>query len=151
MPGGGVFFLGNIPHRGANFPRKYSPGGENFLGNLGNIPPQGGHFPGGEDFVVHRHLIPALIPEHITGLHARLPHSFLGMNACVSSCLNVALFHTLCVSLMSFAYLLNYFPRAFLQPVTGRRPVDWCRNQMSAPYIHIKNNQSGWVYKYYLS
>ena len=27
LPGGGVFFIGNIPPRGANFPWKYSLGG----------------------------------------------------------------------------------------------------------------------------
>ena len=47
------------------------------------------------------------LPGHNSQLHARLPYGFLGMDACVTSRLNLALFHKLCVALMCFAYLFE--------------------------------------------
>ena len=46
-------------------------------------------------------------PGHSSQPHARLLHSFLGVYACVTSRLNVALFDMLCVSLMCFAYFFK--------------------------------------------
>ena len=61
LPGGGVFFLGNIPPGGGGeiFIGNIPPGGGEFPGKPRKFPSPppggGGHFPGGgEDFVVHR-------------------------------------------------------------------------------------------------
>ena len=84
-----------------------------------------------------RHLIPALntwVFRANTRRHARLSHNFLGMDALMTSQLKVALIRNVALicklrgSLMHLAYFLTYHTWAFLQPGTGRRPVDWCGN-----------------------
>ena len=35
------------------------------------------------------------------------------------------------------AYFLTCYPRVFVQPGIGRRPVVWCWNQMSVQYIQL--------------
>ena len=78
-------------------------------------------------------------PGHNKRPHARLPPSFLGLDAWMTSQLNVALIRKLRVSLMCLAYffyLLSIW--VFVQPLTGRRPIDWCRNLMSVLYYHYR-------------
>ena len=48
---------------------------------------------------------------------------------------NVALIRKLRVSLMCLAYFLTCYQWVFEQPDTGRRSVDWYRNQMSVLYL----------------
>ena len=67
-------------------------------------------------------------PGHNTQLHSQLPPSFLGMDAFMTSQLNVALKSKLRGSLMCLAYLLTCYPLVFVQPGISRRPVDWCRD-----------------------
>ena len=50
------------------------------------------------------------LPGHNSQPHSRLPHSSLGMDGCVTSRLNVALFQKLCETLVCFAYFLNSCP-----------------------------------------
>ena len=57
--------------------------------------------------------------------------------ACVPSKLNVTLICKLCGSLMCLAYFLTCSPWVFVQPGTGRCPVDRCRNYLSVPYRGI--------------
>ena len=67
-------------------------------------------------FIQCRHLIPALNAWAVgpdTRPYARLPHSFIGMVAWMSSQLNVALFCKLRGLLMCLAYLLTCFSRMF--------------------------------------
>ena len=49
-------------------------------------------------------------PEHNTRPHVRLPPSFLGMNAWMTSQLNVALIHKLRGSSICLAYFLTCYP-----------------------------------------
>ena len=49
--------------------------------------------------------------------------------------MDVALTHKLRGSLVSLAYFLTCCLCVFVQPGTGRRPVDWCRNYMSVLYL----------------
>ena len=55
----------------------------------------------------------------------RLPPSF---QAWVTSQRNVALSRKLRGSLMGLDHFLTCYPLVFVQPGTGRRPVDWCMN-----------------------
>ena len=61
---------------------------------------------------------------HNTRPHTRLPITFFGMDAWVTSQLNVAL---MCKLRESLAYFLTCYPWVFVQPGIGRCPVDWCR------------------------
>ena len=58
----------------------------------------------------------------------QLPPTFLGMDARITSHLNVALIRKLLGSLMFFAYILTCYLCMFVQPGTDKRPVDWWRN-----------------------
>ena len=60
-------------------------------------------------------------PGHNTRLHARLPHSFLCMDAWITSELNVDLITTPRGPLMCLAYFLTYHPYVCLCKLT---PVD---------------------------
>ena len=72
-------------------------------------------------------------PGHNTRPYARLLSlSFLGMGAWLASPMNVALISKLRESLIFLAYFLTCYPFMFVQPGTGRRPDDWCRN-----YMHV--------------
>ena len=64
-------------------------------------------------------------------MHDRTPdcHTFfLGFDACMTSQLNVALIRKLHGPLKCLAYFLDVSFMVFVQPGTGRRPVDGCRN-----------------------
>ena len=65
---------------------------------------------------------------HKTRLHARSASSFLGMDAWITSKLNVALIRKLCVSSMCLAYFLDMISLVFVEPGTDKRPVDCCNN-----------------------
>ena len=67
-------------------------------------------------------------PGHNTRPQPRLPHSFLGMDAWMNSKLTVVLIRALRGSLVFLAYFLTCYPWVFVQPGTGGRPVNWCRN-----------------------
>ena len=70
-------------------------------------------------FIQCRYLIPApnaWAAEHNKRPHARLPPSFLGMDAWMTSQLNVALIHKLRASLMCLVYFLTYHLWVFVQP-----------------------------------
>ena len=60
--------------------------------------------------------------------NARLPPRSLGIGAWMTSQLKVASIRKLCWSLMCLAISFIGYPWLFVQPCTGRRPVDWCRN-----------------------
>ena len=64
--------------------------------------------------------------------HDRIPHCHPGSWAGMTSQLNVALIRKLRGSLMRLDYFLTCYPWVFVRPDTGRRPVDWCRNWISA-------------------
>ena len=50
--------------------------------------------------------------------------------------MNVALIRKLRGSLMRLGHIfLTCHQWVFVQPGTGRRPVDWCRNEMSVLYV----------------
>ena len=38
---------------------------------------------------------------------------------------------------MSLAYFLTCYPSVFVRPGTGKRPLDWCRNNMSVLYCAL--------------
>ena len=59
-------------------------------------------------------------PGHNTRSHARLPPSFMGMDALMTSQLNVALNRKLLGSFMCLAYLLTCYPLVFVQPGISR-------------------------------
>ena len=69
-------------------------------------------------------------------IHDHTPDCHPGSCTWMTSKLNVALIRKLLVlgSLMCLAYFLTCDLWLFVQPGTDRRPVDWCRNQMSALY-----------------
>ena len=69
-------------------------------------------------------------PGQDTRPDARLSPSFLFTDARMLSQLNVDLIRKLRRSLLCLAYsVLGYcYPWMCVQPVTGRRPVDWCMN-----------------------
>ena len=74
-------------------------------------------------------------PEHDTRPHASLSHSFLDMDAWMTSQLNVALIRKLRGSLVCLAYFLTFYPYVFATPGTSRRPVDWCNILMCVLYM----------------
>ena len=66
------------------------------------------------------------MPGHNTRPYARLPPSFLSMDAWITSQLNVALIR----KLLGYAWriVVTCYAWEYVQPGTIRRPVDWCRN-----------------------
>ena len=54
--------------------------------------------------------------------------SFMGMDARMTSQLNVTLILKLRGPFICLAYYLTCYPWMFVLPGTGRFPVDWCRN-----------------------
>ena len=72
-------------------------------------------------------------PGHNTRPHARLPPSFLGMDALMTSQLTVALYNKLLGSLMCLAYLLTCYLLGFAQP--GIR-VDVRSTGAGIKYLH---------------
>ena len=82
-----------------------------------------------------RHLISALNARAATG--SPIAIRFLCMNARMVSRLYVALIRNLRWSLMCLAYFLTCYPWVLVQPDTGRRTVDWCRNWMSVLYCTV--------------
>ena len=68
---------------------------------------------------------------HNSRPHAQLLLSFLGKYGWMISQLKVVLVRKLRGLLMFLAYFLTCYPWVFVQPGTGRRPVNWRRNYMS--------------------
>ena len=71
-------------------------------------------------------------------LNDRMPNFypvFLGMDVWMTLWMNVALIRKLHVSLMCLDCFLDILVWLFTQPGIGRRPVDWCRNEISVPFI----------------
>ena len=63
--------------------------------------------------------MPTFNSGHNTRPHTRLPQRFLGMDALVTSQLNVGLICKLRGSLMCLAYFLTCYPWVFVQPGTA--------------------------------
>ena len=74
-------------------------------------------------------------PVHTTRPHARLPTSSLGMDAWMTSQLNVALFCKLGVSFTCSAYLLICYPWVYVQKGYDTRPIYFWRNYLSVLYM----------------
>ena len=100
-----------------------------------------------------QHLIPALNAQqpgqYNTQPHTWLPPSFLGMDAYITSQLNVALICKLHGPLMCLAHVFDMLsihvihPWVFVQPGTGRPPVDWPvqeYNVCTGPYCSIEQH-----------
>ena len=70
--------------------------------------------------------------KHMSRIHIMHTFKTLVHDAWMASQLNVALIRTLHIhvrgSLMCLAYIFTCYPWKIVQPGTGRRPVDWCRN-----------------------
>ena len=82
-------------------------------------------------YVQCRHLIPALNAwANLRIIHDRTPdcHCFFCMEAWVTSQLNVDSIRKLRGSIMPLGHAFTCLTRMSVQPGTGRRPVDMCRN-----------------------
>ena len=79
------------------------------------------------------------------------PDCFLAMDAWMTSQLSVALIRKLCGSLICLAlYFSTCYQWVFVQLCTGRRPVNWYMNWMSALY-YMYILYAGWHRRIYVS
>ena len=62
--------------------------------------------------------------------HTKLPPSFLAMDAWLSSQLNVLWFASYVGHWCIWLFFSTCYPWVFVEPGTGRRPIDCCRNQI---------------------
>ena len=76
-------------------------------------------------------------PEHNTRPHNRLPHSLLSMDDCMDDLTTGRSFDSQATWVIDVIglFFLKCYPWLLVQPSNGRRPVDWCRNEMSVLYI----------------
>ena len=70
-------------------------------------------------------------------IHDRTPDCHPVLWAWMTSQVNVTLIRKLSGSLMSLDYLMTCYSWGFVQPGTGRRPVDWCRNYVAVRTAHM--------------
>ena len=68
--------------------------------------------------------------KHNTQPDAQLPSNFLDMDDLTNE-RSFDLQATQVIHLLGLFIFLAFYSLVFLQPGTGRCPVDWCRNEMS--------------------
>ena len=69
--------------------------------------------------------------------HIGVSPSFLGMDARMTSKQDIALIRKVATWVIDVLDLLTCHLWVFVQPDTGRRPFDWCRNQLTVPYGYM--------------